>query len=274
MILIDGLFNSGIFKGGIFNGGIFSQSSVWSPLSLFSNGEQGALYDPSDFSTLYQDSAGTTPVTAVSQPVGKMLDISGNNNHAYRATASSRPVLRQNGSGYYYLEFDGVDDSLSTNTLDLTVTDSATLFVGIKNLQDTINQIVVDVGHSFSNTYSFGIAAPLSTLETVSFGSRGSTTIRQAVGTIAAAPVTGVFVGITSISSDICKLRYNGSEIASNTGDQGTGTYLSSVITIGSGPGYYRFKGNIYAIVVRGIISNDKEITDTETFINSKTGAY
>ena len=31
-------------------------------------------YDPSDLSTLYQDSAGTTPVTAVGQPVGLMLD--------------------------------------------------------------------------------------------------------------------------------------------------------------------------------------------------------
>ena len=31
-------------------------------------------YDPSDLTTLYQDSAGTTPVTAIEQPVGLMLD--------------------------------------------------------------------------------------------------------------------------------------------------------------------------------------------------------
>lgn len=42
--------------------------------SLFAAGEQGVWYDPSDMSTLYQDSAGTTPVTAVGQPVGLMLD--------------------------------------------------------------------------------------------------------------------------------------------------------------------------------------------------------
>lgn len=46
----------------------------WRPTSLFSAGEQGVWYDPSDLSTLYQDSAGTTPVTAVEQPVGLMLD--------------------------------------------------------------------------------------------------------------------------------------------------------------------------------------------------------
>lgn len=50
-------------------------------------------YDPSDLSTLYQDSAGTTPVTAVEQPVGRMLDKSGRGNHATQATALSRPVL-------------------------------------------------------------------------------------------------------------------------------------------------------------------------------------
>jgi len=42
--------------------------------SLFVSGEQGIWLDPSDFSTLYQDAAGTTPVTAVGQPVGLALD--------------------------------------------------------------------------------------------------------------------------------------------------------------------------------------------------------
>lgn len=41
---------------------------------LFANNEQGFYYDPNDLSTMYQDAAGTTPVTAVGQPVGLMLD--------------------------------------------------------------------------------------------------------------------------------------------------------------------------------------------------------
>jgi len=44
------------------------------PASLFTTGVNGAWYDPSDFSTMFQDAAGTTPVTAVGQPVGLMLD--------------------------------------------------------------------------------------------------------------------------------------------------------------------------------------------------------
>ena len=41
---------------------------------LFAASEPGAWYDPSDMSTLFQDSAGTVPVTAVEQPVGLILD--------------------------------------------------------------------------------------------------------------------------------------------------------------------------------------------------------
>ena len=46
----------------------------FSPLSLFSSSEQGVWYDPSDLSTMFQDSAGTTPVTAAGQTVGLVLD--------------------------------------------------------------------------------------------------------------------------------------------------------------------------------------------------------
>lgn len=42
--------------------------------ALFSSGEQGGMWDATDMATLFQDSAGTTPVTAVSQPIGLMLD--------------------------------------------------------------------------------------------------------------------------------------------------------------------------------------------------------
>ena len=45
--------------------------------SLFANNEQGFFYDPNDLTTMFQDAAGTVPVTGVGQPVGLMLDKSG-----------------------------------------------------------------------------------------------------------------------------------------------------------------------------------------------------
>lgn len=64
-----------------------------SPMSIFSSGVGGCWLDPSDMTTLYQDAAGTIPVTAVEQPVGKMLDKSGNGYHATQSITASRPVL-------------------------------------------------------------------------------------------------------------------------------------------------------------------------------------
>lgn len=68
-------------------------NKAFSPISLFANGEQGWWYDPSNFATLFQDSAGTTPVTAVEQPVGLQLDLSGRNNHRFQTTSANRPVV-------------------------------------------------------------------------------------------------------------------------------------------------------------------------------------
>lgn len=48
--------------------------AAWNPRALFALGEQGVIYDPNDLSTLFQDAAGTIPVTAAGQPVGLMLD--------------------------------------------------------------------------------------------------------------------------------------------------------------------------------------------------------
>lgn len=69
-----GLWGSHKFSGGLWRGGLWaSQRLGFSPLSLFANGEQGAFYLPEP-QNLYQDSAGTTPVTADGDPVGLMLD--------------------------------------------------------------------------------------------------------------------------------------------------------------------------------------------------------
>ena len=62
---------------------------------MFASGEQGAWYDPNNLSTLFQDSAFTVPVTAVEQPVGGVLDLSGRGNHASMATTTKRSIYSQ-----------------------------------------------------------------------------------------------------------------------------------------------------------------------------------
>lgn len=70
----------------------YSQKSLASRVHALFKGF-GAWYDPYDLNSLYQDAAGLTPVTALEQPVGRMLDKTGNGNHAYQATAGKRPVV-------------------------------------------------------------------------------------------------------------------------------------------------------------------------------------
>ena len=82
------------------------------PLVLFADGKQGMWYDPSDLSTLFQDVAGTVPVTTDHKPVAKMLDKSGNNNHATPPTAASRPLYKTEPSR---LLLDKVDDRIVIN---------------------------------------------------------------------------------------------------------------------------------------------------------------
>lgn len=65
---------------------------AFSPASLYSDGSQGAWYDNSNMSTLFQDAAGTTPAVLES-PVGKQLDLSGRGNHRSQATSANRPLL-------------------------------------------------------------------------------------------------------------------------------------------------------------------------------------
>ena len=62
------------------------------PASLFTGTDTGWAYDLADMSTLFQDAAGTTPVTAVGQPVGRCLDKSGRGNHRTQSIALNRPT--------------------------------------------------------------------------------------------------------------------------------------------------------------------------------------
>jgi surface protein len=74
--------------------------------------ENGAIYDVTDQSTLFEDSAGTTQAS-VGGPVGRVEDVSGNGHHATQSTTADKPRLRQDVNGRLYLEY-AFGDSLDT----------------------------------------------------------------------------------------------------------------------------------------------------------------
>lgn len=56
----------------------------------FADGTDGMWFQPSDLATMFQDSAGASPVTAMDQPLGRMSDKSGRGNHATQGTPTAR----------------------------------------------------------------------------------------------------------------------------------------------------------------------------------------
>jgi hypothetical protein len=85
---------------------------IFTPADLFFLGEKGAWYNPIDITTLFQDAAGTTPVTADGDPVGLAVDKSGNEVNAAQSISASRPVYNVDPSR---LSLDKVDDELVIN---------------------------------------------------------------------------------------------------------------------------------------------------------------
>lgn len=71
----------------------------WTPAALFAGGANGGWYDLSDLGTLFQDAAGTMSVAGYGDPIGLILDKSGNDNHASQATVAAKPIFARVPAG-------------------------------------------------------------------------------------------------------------------------------------------------------------------------------
>lgn len=253
----------------------FSGSIPWgSPASFFA-GANGAWFDPSDITTLYQDSAGTTPVTAAGQPVGRMLDKSGNGNHASQPTGSKRPTY-QTGGGLAWLDFSGATKRMQTPIIDFTGSDQLSVFAGVRKLSDAAYAVILEIGAGAEiNPGTAILYAPrVANSVRYRFTSYGTSAAPAGTNNVAyAAPVTSVLTGYSDISARICTLRIDGALIQNNTVSQGTGNYGANSLSIGGrhvDDGF--FNGNIYGMVVIGRQPDDAGIQSIESYLAAKTG--
>jgi len=383
--------------------------------ALFASGEQGAWYDPSDLSTMFQDSAGTTPVTEDGQPVGLILDKSkglvlgpelftnpggpftttngwniqgtgtltvdagrlkvvqavawndgvyvssgatvigewikyvltidigtatlvqcqlgytyGNGgtaminivasgtytvyaspssafcgmtlkassastfyvsfasskrisgNHASQANAAQRPLYKTSG-GLHWLQFDGVDDSLATAAIDMSITSKVSIFAGAEKLTIENAHIVYSGVGDYGSARCFGIQAPLSHSGHVSVLVGDATQHSNPFSTSAPCGIGTNFIASSffdlsaTTESNQSKLRYNGVEqTLFNHALLTPGASFSSTYPthIGRGGAGFEFmlNGSIYSLIILGRLATTQEITDTETWVASKTG--
>ena len=98
---------------------------TFDPIELFANGEQGMIWDYTDYSTLFQDDIGAAPVTAAGQPIGLVKDLSGNNNSCTQSVANKKPIK---GTGAL---FNGSSDALATASIDWGSSTVISCFTGL-----------------------------------------------------------------------------------------------------------------------------------------------
>lgn len=230
----------------------------------------GVWYDPSDLSTMFQDSAGTIPVTAPGQPVGLILDKSGKGNHAAQSATGYKPLYRKSGN-LAYLEFDGLDDFLVTGNIDFSGSDKVAVAAGVRKLSDAAAGMLVELGpgtllHSFYVTAPQGVA-------TYGCASKGSLTVVAVSPATFAAPVNNVVSVQGNIALDICNLRINGAQVESSSSDQGTGKYGNYPLYIGRRGGTtFSFKGNLYGLFIGGGLDDIYKLKKVEQYLAAKTG--
>jgi len=243
------------------------RSGGFSPETLFAGGTGGAWYDPSDLSTLFQDSAGTTPVTASGQPVGLMLDKSGNGNHATQAIAAARPIYTE-GSGLAWLAFDGVGDFMSVADVSGMRQSIMTFFIGVDPLSLLGREDWFASGDSraySTNNYVLGNSSSAFQI----FGRTPTSKVFQ--GSMTAN--TKVIVSARSDGTNI-NSRING--VAQTTAALTLGTNDTSGFTLGAsksgvgGAGHTQM--NMYGLIVRGSTSSAAEIAATEAYLAAKSG--
>lgn len=120
----------------------------------FASGERGFWVNPADLTSMKQDSAGTTAVTATGQSVGLINDLSGNGHHHSQATSGKRPVLQQDGDGKHYLQFTKASSQFLGRAAELALApgnDSIVIVAGVQ--YDTLS----DYPTAYSRSRASGI---------------------------------------------------------------------------------------------------------------------
>lgn len=199
---------------------------------------------------------------------------------AYQRVTTQYDVTEAGVQSLSYLGFDGADDFMLTGTITPGV-DKAQVFAGIRKLSDASGGIVVelsiDVGVSNG---AFYLAAPESSAINYTSLSRGNFPIgasQRADIFTGAAPETAVVSATHDIPGSLSTIRRNTIAGVNGTGFKGTGNFLAYPLYIGRRAGTsLPFSGNIYGLITRFSATNmdAANITNTEAWLNQRTGAY
>ena len=182
-----------------------------------------------------------------------------------------------------YLSFNGVNQWLQTNSIDFTYGDKMFVSAGVRKLSDAASSVLLETSSDFgSNNGSIAIRAPR-----IPGASQYNAGIRiSAAASVDASTYTAPISSIVSVNFKSSSISI--SDAISVRVDSGTPT---SLVPLGSTPeignfGNYPlyigaragsslfFNGRLYGLVIAGKQATSDEITNTERYLNLKTGAY
>lgn len=277
---LNGLLTSDIANGESFASWLVKMNSLNDldtaiPALIFAGGYKGIVIDPEVLSSMSQDTAGATPVTAAGQPVGRILDRSGNAVHPVQATAAQKPTYRLDGSSRPQLRFDGVDDGMVTPSITWG-TDEVTVVAAMRKSSDASTGVLLEMSAVIdTNAGAFNVRAPGEAgANSYAGASRGSSApVLIGTGAVAAAPDTAVVTLMSKIATDTLTLRRNGVQVGPMSTDQGTGNFGSYPLYIGRrGGASLPLNGDIYGLLTVNKLLTTQERGWVEKWMALKSG--
>ena len=238
------------------------------PAGLFSSGNKGFFFDPSQTSSLFQNADGTIPVTAAGQPVGRISDLSGQGNHAVQATASARPTYQTDGVKHW-LAFDGVNDHLVTPTITWA-SFHATVGAGLRKNIDTRGTVIDGEGAP-----RFTLEAPGPTDGDYAPFLWSTLSVNATVRHVAPAPATSVLVADFNMSTRVVQMAANGGPTLTATAGSGSGMFSDAAFSIGRRTGASQFlNGRLFGVVAINRLLSATESAQLTAYLNTLTGAF
>jgi hypothetical protein len=170
----------------------------------------------------------------------------------------------------YGLQYDGIDDFLTTASVDFTATDKMAVVMGVRKLSDAARGMLVELGSAVAQ--SFRIEAPNAAAPNYRWASYGSLESLATTGS-ATAPITSVLSGIGNISGDSAILRVNGVDAVTSATDQGTGNYANAVLYFGRrGGASLPYNGLDFGGICVNKTLTASQLSSAERWTASRTG--
>jgi len=252
---------------GLAGGGPFSPSSLYGSAG-------GDYWDFSDTSTLFQDTAATSPVTTAAQTIARVNGKLGRYNLT-QGTAGQRPAWAALPNDKMGAQFDGTDDGLSVAGFDLSAADEITVIAGVRR---TANPAAAAVMLELTADWSANNGTIISSVNgsgTADFGSKGTTLRQPTSPAVASVPSSYVLTGRADISADSVILRINGTDVSQSLLDQGTGNFGNHTLYVGRRGGTtFPWTGFFTSLLIIGRVLTADELAQAEAWTNARMGAY